>query len=235
MDRVEMIRAEEKRYHDFCYEHYNLYEQGTWLHKPVQTVLDLIDQFNSYEYLRVLDLGSGVGRNSIPIAQTIKNRQGKVICVDLLESALNKLHEYSKRYEVEHIIEMRLSDIEQFEIKQSEYDLIIAVSALEHVSSERALEKKLREMVLGTTAGGINCIIISSNIREVNQVTSNELDPMFEINLSTERMLDLMDRNYSGWEIQKRIVKQLEFDIKRREQPVKLMSDCITYIAKRSR
>ncbi|KHF32268.1 MULTISPECIES: class I SAM-dependent methyltransferase [Paenibacillus] len=235
MDRVEMIRAEEKRYHDFCYEHYNLYEQGTWLHKPVQTVLDLIDQFNSYEYLRVLDLGSGVGRNSIPIAQTIKNRQGKVICVDLLESALNKLHEYSKRYEVEHIIEMRLSDIEQFEIKQSEYDLIIAVSALEHVSSERALEKKLREMVLGTTAGGINCIIISSNIREVNQMTSNELDPMFEINLSTERMLDLMDRNYSGWEIQKRIVKQLEFDIKRREQPVKLMSDCITYIAKRSR
>ncbi|EBK2060103.1 class I SAM-dependent methyltransferase, partial [Salmonella enterica subsp. enterica serovar Typhi] len=223
MDRVEMIRAEEKRYHDFCYEHYNLYEQGTWLHKPVQTVLDLIDQFNSYEYLRVLDLGSGVGRNSIPIAQTIKNRQGKVICVDLLESALNKLHEYSKRYEVEHIIEMRLSDIEQFEIKQSEYDLIIAVSALEHVSSERALEKKLREMVLGTTAGGINCIIISSNIREVNQMTSNELDPMFEINLSTERMLDLMDRNYSGWEIQKRIVKQLEFDIKRREQPVKLM------------
>lgn len=234
MDRVEMIRAEEKLYHDFFYENYNLFEQGTWLHKPVQTVLDLIEQFNSYEILRVLDLGSGVGRNSIPIAQTIKNRQGKVICVDLLESALNKLHEYSKRYEVEHIIEIRLSDIEQFEIKQSEYDLIIAVPALEHVSSERALEMKLREMVLGTVADGINCIIINSNIREINQMTNNELDPMFEINLSTERMLDLLDRNYKGWEIQKRLIKQLEFDIERREQPVKLVSDCITYIAKRN-
>lgn len=47
MDRVDRIRSEEKTYHDLCYENYKLFEQGTWLHKPVQTVLDLLEQFES--------------------------------------------------------------------------------------------------------------------------------------------------------------------------------------------
>ncbi|MCT2197596.1 class I SAM-dependent methyltransferase, partial [Paenibacillus sp. p3-SID1389] len=81
MDRVAYIRSEEKKYHDFCYDNYNLYEPGSWLHRPVRTVIDLLDEYKGQEYLSVLDLGSGIGRNSIPIAESLKTRMGKVVCV----------------------------------------------------------------------------------------------------------------------------------------------------------
>lgn len=95
MSRLELIRKEEMKYHDFCYENYKLFEEGSWLYKPVKTVMDLLPIFKNHEKIRVLDLGSGVGRNSIPIAQEIKNKNGKVVCIDLLDSALDKLKLYS--------------------------------------------------------------------------------------------------------------------------------------------
>ncbi len=69
MNRINFIRQEEKKYHDLCYEQYKLFETGSWLYKPVKTVMDLMDYFEGKNNLQVLDLGSGVGRNSIPIAQ----------------------------------------------------------------------------------------------------------------------------------------------------------------------
>lgn len=231
MDRVERIRIEEKKYHDYCYDNYNLFESGSWLHKPVKTVMDLLEDYKDQEYLCVLDLGSGVGRNSIPIAESMKN--GKVICVDLLGSAIDKLLFYSHKFGVEQLIETRLSDIEQFLIEPEEFDVIIAVSALEHLSSEKALKRKLNEMTLGTKTNGTNCIIIGSNICEINLSNGQELDPMFEVNMSKERMLQLLDHQYAGWEVKKRFVKQLEYEIDRNGQPTKLSTDCITFVAKK--
>jgi len=228
-----MIRTEEKKYHDYCYDNYNLFEPGSWLHRPVRTVLELLEQFESYDDLKVLDLGCGIGRNSIPIAETLKNRNGKVVCVDILESAIEKLHDYSEKFGVRPFMETKLSDIDHFEIEPAEYDMIIAISALEHVSSVQVLEQKLKELVLGTKTNGVNCIIISSNIHEVTTDTNMNLDPMFEVNISTERMLEILDSNYSGWDIQQRFVKHLEYDIERSGQPIKLTSDCITFVAKK--
>lgn len=234
LDRVTYIRSEEKKYHDFCYNHYNLFEQGSWLHRPVKTVIDLLDDYKDQAYLSVLDLGSGIGRNSIPIAESFKTRNGKVVCVDLLESAINKLKTYSHKFGVEQYIVTKLTDIEQFRIEQDEYDIIISVSALEHVRSAKALEIKLKEMTLGTKKNGCNCIIIGSNIREVNLKDGQELDPMFEVNLSTDQMMELLDHQYAGWEIKKRVVRPLEYDIQRNGEPVKLTTDSITYVAKKT-
>lgn len=233
MNRVAYIRAEEKKYHDSCYDRHDVYEPGSWLYKPVKTVLEVLDLFKDRDYLSVLDLGSGIGRNSIPIAEAMKGRSGKVECVDILHSAMKKLEQYSKRYEIEPYIIPRLSDIEQFRIEPNEYDMIVAVSALEHVSSENTLIQKLHEMSCGTKNEGINCIIIGSNIHEVNVQNGTELDPMFEVNLSTDRMLELLDATYRGWEVLKRQVKQLIYDIDRNGQPIKLTSDCITYVTRK--
>ena len=52
----------------------------------------------------VLDLGCGVGRNSIPIAEKLKHRNGKVVCVDILDSALNNLIKYSKKHLISQFI-----------------------------------------------------------------------------------------------------------------------------------
>ncbi|GMK41316.1 methyltransferase [Paenibacillus sp. CCS19] len=234
MNRVEHIRLEEKRYHDTCYDNYNLFEPGSWLHKPVKSVLDQLEQFADYSLVNVLDLGSGIGRNSIPIAQSLQGRSGRVVCVDLLQSAIDKLLDYSRQYEVLPFIDARLSDIEHFVIEPESYDLIVAMSTLEHLSSEQALQIKLQEVAAGTKSSGVNCLVIGSNIQEVVMATNVELDPMFEINLPTDRMLELLDTQYEGWEIQKRLVKRLVYEIDRDGQPVRLTSDCITYVAKKS-
>lgn len=136
---VSYIRGEEKKYHDFCYDNYKLFKQGSWLYKPVKTVVDLLPLFESKENLKVLDLGSGVGRNSIPIAEKIKDYGGKVVCVDLLDSAIEKLKKYIKEFGVESIIETVKADIGHYKIKKDEFDYIIAVSSLEHISTEEVL------------------------------------------------------------------------------------------------
>lgn len=234
MDRIANIRAEEKKYHDQCYDTYNLFEHGSWLHKPVSTVINLVDRYKNQEFLNILDLGAGIGRNSIPIAESIKPRNGKVVCVDLLESAIAKLKSYSQQFGVEPYIVPILSDIEHFAIEPNEYDIIVAVSSLEHVSSAQILQQKLSEMNAGTRAGGANCIIIASNIREVVLENEHELDPMFEVNLSTESMVELLNRQFAGWEIEQLTVKPLAFEINRNGHPVKLTSDCITFVARKS-
>ncbi|MEK4511957.1 class I SAM-dependent methyltransferase [Paenibacillus sp. FSL K6-2524] len=233
MDRIALIRTEEKKYHDLCYENHKLFEPGSWLHKPVKTVMDLMEEFSGQQNINVLDLGCGIGRNSIPIAETLKNRNGIVVCVDLLVSAIEKLQENSEKFEVQQYIETVQSDIEYFHIEEDDYDVIIAVSALEHISSEEALERKLHEMAVGTKPNGMNCIIINSNIREIERDSNVDLEPMFEVNLATDNMLELLDRQYEGWAIQTRLVKQLEYDIYRDEQLVSLITDCITFVVKK--
>lgn len=233
LDKVENIRLEEKKYHDFCYDNYNLFESGSWLHRPVQTVLDLLAEYKDYDNLSVLDLGAGIGRNSIPIAESMKIRKGKVVCVDLLKSAIDKLENYSRKYSVEQFIETKLSDIENFNIKQDEYDIIIAVSALEHVRSEREMELKIEEMTTGTKINGTNCIVVGTNIKEMRMKDAQQLEPMFEVNISTESMMELLRHHYIGWEVKKRLVKQLEYEIERNKQLVKLSMDCITFVAKK--
>lgn len=233
MDKIARIRAEEKAYHDYFYDNFKLFEPGSWLQKPVRTVMEALNQFKDREYVNVLDLGAGVGRNSIPIAESFRGRDGQVVCVDLLDSAINKLREYAERFGVQTYIKPVLSDIEHYAIEPEHYDMILAVSALEHLRSEEELEQKLNEMVLGTKINGVNCIIISSNIREVVMDTNQQFDPMFEVNLSTETMLRLLDTCYNGWEIQRRSVNQQKYEIIRSGQAVKLTGDIVTYVAKR--
>ncbi|MFD1779173.1 class I SAM-dependent methyltransferase [Fredinandcohnia salidurans] len=232
MGRLDFIRNEEKKYHDYCYENYKLFEEGSWLYKPVKTVMELFPLFNEKENIRVLDLGSGVGRNSIPIAQKIKEKNGIVNCVDLLDSALNKLKRYSEVYEVKEVIQTQKADIGHYKIKRDEYDLIVAVSTLEHVESEEVLEKVLRRMALGTKKNGINCIIVNSEVEEIDLESNQKLEVMMEINNKTEDMIHRLDRIYAGWDVLNKLVKPLEYKIVRDEKEVLLKTNAITYVVR---
>ncbi|GAA0336460.1 class I SAM-dependent methyltransferase [Bacillus carboniphilus] len=233
MSRVDLIRKEEKKYHDFCYENYKLFEEGSWLYKPVKTVMDLLPLFNNKENIRVLDLGSGVGRNSIPIAQEIKEKNGQVVCVDLLDSALDKLKLYSEEYEVKEVIKPQKADIGHYDIKKNEYDFIVAVSTLEHVESEDIFESVIRQMALGTKDEGINCIIVNSEVEEIDIKSNQKLDVMMEINIKTEDMINKLDRIYEGWELLNKLVKPLEYKIVRDEKDVLLKTNAITYVVRK--
>ncbi|MHA2917647.1 class I SAM-dependent methyltransferase [Bacillus cereus] len=233
MNRIEYIRQEEKKYHDLCYEQYKLFETGSWLHKPVKTVIDLMDYFGEKNKLQVLDLGSCVGRNSIPIAQKIKNASGTVTCVDLLNSALTKLQIYSKEHDVFEVIKTEQAAIENYHIRPNTYDYIVAVSSLEHVKSEEDLKNVLHSMKQGTKNGGINCLIINSNIQEIVLKTNEELEALIEINLPTDEMIHLLKSIYKGWKEVKVEIKELAYNIVRNERHIQLKTNAITFVVQK--
>ncbi|EJS76422.1 class I SAM-dependent methyltransferase [Bacillus cereus] len=233
MTRTDYIRQEEKTYHDLCYDQYELFEAGSWLYKPVKTVMDMMDFFEGKVHLQVLDLGSGVGRNSIPIAQKIVNTGGTVTCVDLLDSAITKLQVYSKKHGVFEGIKAEQSTIEDYYIAPNTYDYIVAVSSLEHVKSEEDFKKVLHSMKNGTKSGGINCLIVNSSIQEIDLEANQKLDALVEINLPTEKMVFSLKNIYFEWRELKIEVKNLSYDIVRNGKHMKLITNAITFVVQK--
>jgi 2-polyprenyl-3-methyl-5-hydroxy-6-metoxy-1,4-benzoquinol methylase len=111
-------------------------------------MMDLFSYYDGHDGLMVLDLGCGVGRNSIPMAEKIKEKNGQVICVDLLETALSKLMANSKQFGVQDYIKPVMSDIGEYVIFPNQFDIIVAVSSLEHVRSKETLNTVLTAIVL---------------------------------------------------------------------------------------
>jgi len=234
MTRIKSIREKEKKYHESCYENNELFSKGSWLYKPVKTVMDEFSKLNNYTTLKVLDLGCGVGRNSIPMAKELTHEKSKVVCVDLLDLAISKLNTYSKYHGVDHKIESVCSSIEDFHIKENSYDYIVSISALEHVSDKSIFLEKLNEIAKGTKVGGINCFVFNSSVKEVVKETGLVIDPQFEINMSEKEMYDILDDVYKDWSIEKRQSNAYRFDIDRDGIEVDLNSQCITYVVKKN-
>ncbi|WP_199794801.1 class I SAM-dependent methyltransferase [Paenibacillus faecalis] len=225
MKRLQMIRKKEKEYHDDCYENLELFKPGSWLHKPVKTVMDLMCNFESLDTVNVLDLGSGVGRNSIPIAEILKHKEGKVVCIDLLESAITKLEEYSEKYGVSAKISPVLSDIADYMIPNDYFNLIFSVSSLEHLESEERFDDVIENMLYGTKKKGVNCIIISTGVRETRMDTGEHIEPMYELMFETTYLNEKLEKMYNNWKVLKHTVKPYEVEISRDGSRVLLESD----------
>jgi tellurite methyltransferase len=229
MNRIERIRMEEKRYHDHCYEQYQLFEEGSWLHKPVRTVMELFAELDELESADVLDLGCGVGRNSIPLAQRLLHRSGRIVCVDLLDSALSRLQDNAQQYGVEELIVPVKADVGDLAIAHAEYDYIVSVSCLEHVSSEEVFAGLLARMIQGTKPNGIHCFIISTHVRETDVQSGESLEVLYEINFRTDDLLELLKQHYSGWTVLRQTVKPYELDIDRNGRQIRLQGDVVTW------
>lgn len=231
MDRIKSIREAEKNYHDYCYDQYSLFTEGSWLHKPVKTVLDYMDFLEGIEEVKILDLGSGIGRNSIPMAQKLD--KVKVVCVDILDSAIQKLSLYSQRFGVEDRIYPIKEDIACFEIQKCAFHYIVAVSSIEHVDSEECLDLVLNRMVKGTIRGGINCLVVNSNVQEIDIKSGKKLEPMMEVNLSTDHMLEKLRDTYSKWDELTMQVKPLEYKIQRNENDILMKTNAVTFVVRK--
>ena len=99
-ERIDVIRKAEAESHTEAYTTHSLFSPGSWLAKPVKTVMELLPLFEGYTQFAALDLGSGVGRNCIPVAQHFCGIPCRVDCVDILELAITKLNENAQRYGV---------------------------------------------------------------------------------------------------------------------------------------
>ncbi|WP_216830104.1 class I SAM-dependent methyltransferase [Alkalihalobacterium elongatum] len=227
---IDYIRQEEARYHNAFYKENKLFEKGSWLYKPVQKTLHYFNVVSEKQGMRILDLGCGVGRHSIPLAEKVKQTNGLVDCVDHLETAIEKLKEYSSEFQVQANIYPVLSLIEEFPIEEQAYDYILAISSVEHVASVDVFIDVLEKMIRGTRAGGVHYLVINSGVEEIETATNNSLDPLFEVNLPTEEMLRLLHELYLGWTELEVVVKPLEYTIHRKEKAVLLKTNAITFV-----
>lgn len=232
-ERLAHIRANEKMSHVAIYTNEKLYQSNTWLRKPIKTVQDICPLFNGYDKLQVLDLGCGIGRNCIYIAEKYKNINCTVECVDLLEVAIEKLRQNAKEHNVSsHIIGI-VKSIEEYDISVNAFDFIMAISALEHIDTEQSFIKKLFEIKNGLRKDGIVCLVINSDIKEINLDTQENLDAQFEVNLSTEKIQEYLNDIFSGWNILKYSVSKQEYDIPRDSIISHLYTKVITYVARK--
>lgn len=231
--RSDEIRKAEAESHTQAYTSHSLFSPGSWLAKPVKTVMELLPLFEGYTQFAALDLGSGVGRNSIPVAQHFSGIPCRVDCVDILELAIAKLNENALQYGVENCIRGIVSSIDDYEIAADSYDLILAVSALEHIASQSAFEEKLTVIRDGLRHGGIACLIVNSGVVEHDKATGQELPPQFEVNLPTSQMQELFEKTFAGWKVIKHTIVHQKYDIPRENGIADLETDVVTYVVRK--
>ena len=231
--RVAKIRESERKSHTEIYTNEALYSSDSWLEKPIKTVKEIMPYFQKNKSLRVLDLGCGVGRNSIFIADKFATKECHIDCVDILEIAIEKLQENANEHSVSNSIRGFVDTIEHFPIMKDTYDLIIAVSALEHVESEDVFLKKLKEIKESIKPNGIVCLVVNSEVREKKKDTNEELEPQFEVNLFSEKLQSYINGIFSEFETIKSTLSLQEYDIPREEFISHLTTKVITYVGRR--
>jgi ubiquinone/menaquinone biosynthesis C-methylase UbiE len=232
MTTFENARRKEIEYHDKFYAETKLFQPGSWLSRPVKVVLDHLP-YVERNNIQVLDLGCGVGRNSIPIAQKIQACKGKVHCIDLLPSAIKLLNQYAELYNVTDTIIAQAIDVENFSINKNSFDYIIACSCLEHVSSKDAFQAKLKEMKAGTTNSGINCILMSTEVKEIDVLSRAEQEGLIELNLTTEKAFFYLREAYSAWDVSMEKCVQQEIQEEKDGRAIIFRSNWITFVAKK--
>lgn len=232
--RIDSIRKKEAESHRKTYFENDLFVGDGWLGKPVKTVTELFPLFDDANEVKILDLGCGVGRNSIPAAQYFSDKGCLIDCVDILEEAVSKLNENAAKYSVAGSINGIVSAAENYVVKEDHYDMVIAVSVLEHLDSERSFKKKLYEIRDGLRLGGIACIIMNTDITESEKATDTPLIPQFELNFETDTALNMIRKVFNGFGVLKETVREQYYEVPRGNIISLLKSRVVTFAAKRT-
>lgn len=231
--RLIRIRENERKSHTEIYTNEKLYNTDSWLQKPIKTVKEIAVLFDEYTELRVFDLGCGVGHNSIYVAERFKNINCIIDCVDLLEIAIEKLAQNAKEHNVISNINGINKSIEDYEMERNSYDFIMAISALEHIDTQESFVKKLIEIKGGLRDNGIVCLVINSDVSEMNLDTKEIIDAQFEVNLPMEKIQEYLNQVFDGWRILKTSVKEQEYDIPREQFVSHLHTNVVTFVARK--
>ena len=231
MSRLTEIREAEARSHTAAYETLELYAPGSWLSKPVKALQALLPLYESKAGLRVLDLGSGVGRNAIACAQRLKD--SAVECVDILPLAIEKLRENAEKLGVAEQITGCCGPVDGFQVKRDGYDLILAASVLEHLDSRESMERKLVQIAEGIRPGGAVLVVMNTGVRERDTKNGELLDPQFEVNLPPRDARALLEEAFSGWQILWDKCIHYEYEVPRGSRMAMICAEVVTFTARR--
>lgn len=192
-------RRRTRQYHEQYYGRHQLYEPGSWLSKSDPRLIELSSATGLDAHSRVLDLGCGVGRNSIALA---KLTGAHVTAVDILPSALDKLQQYANQHQVDQCINAVTSSMEEFAIEPDAYDLILAVSAIEHVASLTALHRVLADIQRGTKKGGRVLITTSTARNVIAETSGKKVETLVETPLTERQATQVFAQIFQGWQIE---------------------------------
>ncbi len=231
MNRLAEIRKAEAQSHIDAYESLELYAPGSWLSKPVRALESLLPLYENRRGLRVLDLGSGVGRNAIACAKRLND--SVVECVDILPMAIEKLRENAAVFGISEHIKGITAPVDSFRVEPCGYDIILAASVLEHLDARESAIRKMREIADGIRPGGAVLIVMNTGVREWDTATGEALPPQFEVNLPPEEVRALLDDAFRGWEVQWDTLIHQEYDVPRGERRVTISSEVVTFTARR--
>lgn len=232
--QFEAARKAEAGYHSNFYQNNELFASGTWMSRPMPMVMDMLERLLAHKTeLRVLDLGCGVGRHTIPIAQRLGQTNSEVIGVDLLDEAVNGLRKYAKEYQVDHIVQVEKADVEHYAIEPDHFDYIAACSCLEHVSDKRALIDAIERLQVGTRRGGIHCITMSTSVEEMEINTGRTIEPLIELNLPTAEAVALLENAYAEWNIllQEHVTQTIEEE--KYDEPTQFRCELLRFAAQK--
>jgi tellurite methyltransferase len=221
-------RDETLRYHQEFYSRHDLDEDGTWLGKPSKFVMRSLRHLPDGP-VTVYDLGAGVGRHALPIAEAVADGS-TVIGVDFLPMANEKLLENAAEAGVE--VEAVTADLEEFDLPAEAADLIFGISALEHVSSLQAFEDLLHRLKVGTKHGGLHCLEIFYDRYEV-EMTGVVRPALVEFPLSQDDLVAVIDRVYGDWERLEEKYGEGAVEEARNGEPYKLKSSNLRLLVKK--
>lgn len=122
-------------------EYYSvLHQLPDWLKKPVPFIVDSLSLFREYRTRTFLDLGCGVGRNSIYLG-----KEGfDVVGIDISRNALKRTKAWAKIEGIPNVTVMRCSMTNLPFVRQA-FHAVISVSVIHH-ALKKDIEKAIEEI-----------------------------------------------------------------------------------------
>jgi 2-polyprenyl-3-methyl-5-hydroxy-6-metoxy-1,4-benzoquinol methylase len=211
-EQFEKARNETLSYHKIYYNKHELFEENSWLARPDAGLIKLVEE-NLVKAagerknppgadLKLLDLGCGVGRNAIPMAQALQKAglRAKIVCVDVLAESIDILQANAAKYGVEGYIAGVVADNDQFVIEPQAYDLIAAISVVEHCAGKNKVLKLLKAIASGLRPGGLVKIEMTTD-RNVIDLNSKQAVPTYvETPLSQLQVREMLDQAFADCE-----------------------------------
>jgi SAM-dependent methyltransferase len=231
MISFEEVRQRERGYHVAYYAKHGIGDEGTWLAGPSPYVIE------SFQYIqpsadKALDLGAGIGRHAFTIAERL-GKGSTVVCVDLLDSALEKLIETAKEKNVGANIITVDSDVADYE-PDTAFDYVLSVSVIEHLPNKQSLTACLKKLQQATNTKGVHCFMIAVDHKWTDRVTGETVEPLVEQNLTTAETKDLLNGLYKEWDIKDLSEKHWEQTESVNGRDVICASTCIQFTAIKS-
>ena len=197
MNQFEEARKETIRYHQELFASTPLGSSDSWLALPHPSVIDAISLVNGPDPVQAFDLGAGVGRHTVPMAQLLPTGS-TITAVDILPTAIDLLIDNCRVAKVSASVIPLVADLEHFDFGDAQVSLIIGFSAVEHVSSRAVMRALLERCRDATRPGGIVSFGIMADRAEVasdGSVTAG----LVESDLTVEQAHKYLSTVFTDW------------------------------------